>query len=227
MSASSSSSVPQRAERQNSELQEKRSQREKTPVASKILTFAVSLGQHVDFAPICTFSFACHQDAVYTMDLRSAHKTLDKASPRLRLSLTRSLDPEEEEDETYRPSCRRAPQPQHRKSMKRRSQLRCLNSNPSSPSEEDWNSPGEEEEEEENVEEDEEEEENVEEEEEEEDNVENDKEATTERSGGFGKWVSVSLTLVTTPLTLGGNTQNHIRPRTWRNVSLLQQIKKE
>nr|XP_057918592.1 chromobox protein homolog 7 isoform X2 [Doryrhamphus excisus] len=97
------------------------------------------------------------QNTVYTMDLRSAHKTADTRLPRLRLSLTHSLgleddddeeeddeeedeDDEEEEDESYS-GCRGA-------RCKRRPQTRCLNSRPVSPSQEDWKGQGEEEDEE-------------------------------------------------------------------------------
>ncbi|CAG5910268.1 unnamed protein product [Menidia menidia] len=48
------------------------------------------------------------QNAMYTMDLRSAHKMDAKPAPRLRLSLTRSLDADGEEE--------------HRKSQQRRSE---------------------------------------------------------------------------------------------------------
>ncbi|XP_040922436.1 chromobox protein homolog 7 [Toxotes jaculatrix] len=93
------------------------------------------------------------QNTVYTMDLRSAHKTTEKPPPRLRLSLTRSLVPEDEdedEDEPYS-ACGQGPGPQlaHHKSKPRRSQFRCLDSNPPSPTQEDWEGLGEEEEEEE------------------------------------------------------------------------------
>ncbi|XP_022054716.2 chromobox protein homolog 7 [Acanthochromis polyacanthus] len=87
------------------------------------------------------------ENTVYTMDLRSAHKTPEKPPPRLRLSLTRSLVPEDE-DQPYSVH-RRDPQPHlaHQKSS--RSQFRCLNSNSPSPTQEDWEGWGEEEEEEE------------------------------------------------------------------------------
>ncbi|XP_008304597.1 chromobox protein homolog 7 [Stegastes partitus] len=89
------------------------------------------------------------ENTVYTMDLRSAHKTPEKPPPRLRLSLTRSLVPEDE-DQPY-DDCRQGPGPHlaHRKSKQRRSQFRCLNSNPPSPTQEDWEGWEEEEEEEE------------------------------------------------------------------------------
>lgn len=81
------------------------------------------------------------------MDLRSAHKTPEKAPPRLRLSLTRSLVPEDE-DEAYS-DCGQDPGPQmaYRKSKPRKSQFSCLDSNPPSPTQEDWEGRGEEEEE--------------------------------------------------------------------------------
>ncbi|KAM4527080.1 chromobox protein homolog 7 [Fundulus diaphanus] len=86
------------------------------------------------------------QDTVYTMDLRSAHKIPAKPPPRLRLSLTRSLVADEEDDETYVPcGAGSRIQPAHRKSKHRGPQSRCLNVTPLSPSQEDW-----EEEEEEN-----------------------------------------------------------------------------
>ncbi|XP_041829888.1 chromobox protein homolog 7 [Melanotaenia boesemani] len=90
------------------------------------------------------------QNTVYTMDLRSAHKIPTKPPPRLRLSLTRSLVADNE-DELYG-ACRLSSQPQleHRKSKNRRSQNRCLNSNPPSPTQEDWEELGVEEEEAEN-----------------------------------------------------------------------------
>ncbi|XP_029978316.1 chromobox protein homolog 7 [Sphaeramia orbicularis] len=110
------------------------------------------------------------QNTVYTMDLRSAHKTPEKPMPRLRLSLTRSLEPDDE-DQPYL-SCMQTPQPQiaHRKSKCRRSQFKYFNSNPPSPTQENWEGR-------ENEEEDEEEEENIEDEEE--------GEETTEKSRGF------------------------------------------
>ncbi|XP_060884819.1 chromobox protein homolog 7 [Labrus mixtus] len=86
------------------------------------------------------------QSTVYTMDLRSAHKTQEAAPPRLRLSLTRSLP--EDEDPSFG-VCRKVPQPQleHLKSKHGRPQLKCLDSDP--PKQEDWAEEGEEEEEEE------------------------------------------------------------------------------
>ncbi|XP_054619210.1 chromobox protein homolog 7 [Dunckerocampus dactyliophorus] len=96
------------------------------------------------------------QNAVYTMDLRSAHKTTDTRLPHLRLSLTHSLgleeeeeeeEDEEEEDQSYS-GCRGAPCYQ---GNKRRPQNRCLNSRPLSPAQEDWKSQGEEEEEDEEM----------------------------------------------------------------------------
>nr|CBN81202.1 Chromobox protein homolog 7 [Dicentrarchus labrax] len=76
------------------------------------------------------------QNTVYTMDLRSAHKTPEKPPPRLHLSLTRSLV-SEDEDQPYS-ACRQDPQLARRKSEPRRSQFKCLDSNPSSPTQEDW-----------------------------------------------------------------------------------------
>ncbi|XP_038592569.1 chromobox protein homolog 7 isoform X1 [Micropterus salmoides] len=102
------------------------------------------------------------QNTVYTMDLRSAHKAAEKPSPRLRLSLTRSLVPEDE-DQMYKP---------------RRSQFKCFDSNPPSPTQEDWESRGEEEEEECNIED---EDDRVEEEGEKEDALK----GTTEKRGGI------------------------------------------
>ncbi|XP_042363648.1 chromobox protein homolog 7 [Plectropomus leopardus] len=121
------------------------------------------------------------QDTVYTMDLRSAHKTPEQPPPRLRLSLTRSLLPEDE-DQPYDAS-RQHPQSQlaHQDSKPRRSEFTCLDSNPPSPTQEDW---GDEEEEEDNV-------------ESEEDREEEALKETTEKSGGTlngkertGEWSS-------------------------------------
>lgn len=81
------------------------------------------------------------------MDLRSAHKIPEKPAPRLRLSLTRSLLPEDDH-QPYRQES------QHRLRTK---EFRCFNSNPPSPRKENWEEHGEEDEEEED---DEEEEEN-------------------------------------------------------------------
>ncbi|XP_047234124.1 chromobox protein homolog 7 isoform X2 [Girardinichthys multiradiatus] len=91
------------------------------------------------------------QNTFYTMDLRSAHKIPPKPPPRLRLSLTRSLVPKEE-DETYVP-CRPGYQiqPAHQKKIKqKRSQSRWLNLNLQSPFQEDWRVMGDEEDEVEN-----------------------------------------------------------------------------
>nr|XP_046233710.1 chromobox protein homolog 7 [Scatophagus argus] len=120
------------------------------------------------------------QNTVYTMDLRSAHKTPEKPQPRLRLSLTRSLV-SEDEDQPYS-ACRQDPQPQlaHQKSKTRR--LKCLESNPPSPTQEDWEDRGEEIEEE--GEEEEEEEDNVDYEEDGDEEEESLKE-TTEKSEGI------------------------------------------
>ncbi|XP_069578273.1 chromobox protein homolog 7 isoform X1 [Brachyistius frenatus] len=89
------------------------------------------------------------QNTVYTMDLRSAHKTPEKPPPRLRLSLTRSLVPKDE-DQPYM-ACRQSPQPllAHRKSEQRRSEFRCLSSNSPSLTQEDWEGMDEEEDEDE------------------------------------------------------------------------------
>ena len=83
------------------------------------------------------------------MDLRSAHKSPDDPPlpplPRLRLSLTRSLLPEEEERSLA--SCRRRETPeQHPGSKTWRSKFTCLHSDPRSPTAEDWEGRGEEEE---------------------------------------------------------------------------------
>ncbi|XP_010893810.1 chromobox protein homolog 7 [Esox lucius] len=86
------------------------------------------------------------QNTIYTMDLRSAHKTPEKPPARLRLSLTRSLD-SEAEDPTYG-ACRRSVHPRmvHRKNKPRRSQFVCLASPAGSPpptqdpTHEDWGS---------------------------------------------------------------------------------------
>ncbi len=150
----------------------------------------------MNFQVIQVSVFKCSlfiQNTVYTMDLRSAHKTPEKSSPRLRLSLTRSLV-SEDEDQPY-DACRQDPQPQ---SKSRRSQYKCLDSNPPSPTQEDWEGRGEEEEEEEEEEDEEdddvEDEEDRDEEEEEEEEKEEDLKETTEKSGCIlnGKYVSRS-----------------------------------
>lgn len=84
------------------------------------------------------------------MDLRSAHKATEKPPARLRLSLTRSLDPEFEEDLSYG-ACRRILPPRlvHRKNKPRTSQFGCLTSNPPTPTRGYWESREEEDEEEE------------------------------------------------------------------------------
>ncbi|XP_030611649.1 chromobox protein homolog 7 [Archocentrus centrarchus] len=105
------------------------------------------------------------QNTVYTMDLRSAHKTPEKPPPRLRLSLTRSLLPEDEH-QPYRQGSQT--QLSHHRSKQRRKEFRCLSSNPPSPRQENWEEQGEEEEEEENSMEDDEDREEEEEEEQEE-----------------------------------------------------------
>ncbi|KAM4623286.1 chromobox protein homolog 7 [Polymixia lowei] len=103
------------------------------------------------------------QNTIYTMDLRSAHKAPEKPQPRLRLSLTRSLD-SEEEDQSYK-TCRRTllPRLAHQKIRPQSSEFRCLSSNPPTPTREDWE--GEEDEEDDEDEDEEEDEEEVEEEE--------------------------------------------------------------
>lgn len=88
------------------------------------------------------------QNTVYTMDLRSAHKIPEKPPPRLRLSLTRSLGPNDE-DEPYGPS-RPDSQPTHLKSLQRRSLDTCLISDSPSPTQQDWEGLGVEEEDTEN-----------------------------------------------------------------------------
>ncbi|XP_049615441.1 chromobox protein homolog 7 isoform X1 [Syngnathus scovelli] len=99
------------------------------------------------------------QNTVYSMDLRSAHKTTDMPKPRLHLSLTRSLlqeqdeeeeeaeedDEEEEEDPSYI-AWSRAPC-----YSKRRPQRRRLTSRPASPAQEDWKSLDDEEEAEDDI----------------------------------------------------------------------------
>ncbi|XP_072230223.1 chromobox protein homolog 7 [Leuresthes tenuis] len=89
------------------------------------------------------------QNTVYAMDLRSAHKIQADPPPRLRLSLTRSLVADSE-DEPYS-ACRLGSRPQlaHRKTKPRRLKNRCLNSNPPSLTQEDWEEEEEEEDEEE------------------------------------------------------------------------------
>ncbi|XP_068610846.1 chromobox protein homolog 7 [Brachionichthys hirsutus] len=89
------------------------------------------------------------QDAIYTMDLRSAHKIPEEPPPRLRLSLTRSLVSED----VVQPFgvCRRNPRPEdaHRGDQPRRPRCQRRGSNRPSPSQEDWERCGAEEEEEE------------------------------------------------------------------------------
>jgi len=72
------------------------------------------------------------------MDLRSAHKAPDKPQPRLRLSLSSSLDAGAEDPE-YDP-CRRTLRPRlaQQTSDPQRSRIRCLRSNPLTPGSEDW-----------------------------------------------------------------------------------------
>lgn len=80
------------------------------------------------------------------MDLRSAHKTPETPPPRVRLSLTRSLVSQDERH-SY-DACKKDPQThlEHRKSQSRRSHFTCLDSDPPSPTQEDWEEEGEEEE---------------------------------------------------------------------------------
>ncbi|XP_038152730.1 chromobox protein homolog 7 [Cyprinodon tularosa] len=80
------------------------------------------------------------QNTVYTMDLRSAHKIPAKPPPRLRLSLTRSLlpdddDEDEDEDETYVP-CRTGSRIQA--ALRKSKRSRCLNLDHQSSSPEEW-----------------------------------------------------------------------------------------
>ncbi|KAI4794662.1 hypothetical protein KUCAC02_031923 [Chaenocephalus aceratus] len=107
-----------------------------------------AIGEQV-FAVECILKKRVKKDTVYTMDLRSAHKPPDDPPlPRLRLSLTRSLLPEEEERSLA--SCRRRETPeQHPGSKTWRSKFTCLHSDPRSPTAEDWEGRGDEEEEEE------------------------------------------------------------------------------
>ncbi|XP_058477289.1 chromobox protein homolog 7 [Solea solea] len=86
------------------------------------------------------------QDSVYTMDLRSAHKTPETLPPRLRLSLTRSRV-SEDEDESYDDDDDDDEQQCHR-SKSRRPRFRYFDSNPPSPMLENWEGLEEEEEEE-------------------------------------------------------------------------------
>ncbi|XP_034049627.1 chromobox protein homolog 7 [Thalassophryne amazonica] len=80
------------------------------------------------------------QDAVYTMDLRSAHKAPE--TPRLRLSLTRSPVP----DADHQPYSRTCGQQTHRTARPSRSPFEYLDSNPPTPTREGWEGHGEEEE---------------------------------------------------------------------------------
>ncbi|XP_076025784.1 chromobox protein homolog 7 [Genypterus blacodes] len=119
------------------------------------------------------------QNTVYTMDLRSAHKPPEKPAPRLRLSLTRSLLPDADEEHEPTPL-------QHHKNKPGRIPLTCLDSNPPTPSEEDWEGWGEEEEEEEDEEEEEEEEEREEDEDmEEEEEKGDDRKESMEKKGSI------------------------------------------
>lgn len=65
------------------------------------------------------------QNTVYTMDLRSAHKSPEKPTPRLRLSLSRSLEPDTDRDHQQFKS------------------IHTFSSNPPSPTLEDWEEPDE------------------------------------------------------------------------------------
>lgn len=71
------------------------------------------------------------QNTIYTMDLRSAHKSSETPPRRLRLSLTRSLGP-------------RAEEPPYGACRRRRARYTCLLSNPPSPTQKDWKDQGEE-----------------------------------------------------------------------------------
>ncbi|KAM4525364.1 chromobox protein homolog 7 isoform 2-T2 [Odontesthes bonariensis] len=88
------------------------------------------------------------QNTVYAMDLRSAHKIHTDPPPRLRLSLTRSLVADSEDEPYSACSLGSRPQLAHRKSKQRRLKNRCLKSNPPSLTQEDWEEMGVEEEEE-------------------------------------------------------------------------------
>ncbi|XP_056153520.1 chromobox protein homolog 7 [Lampris incognitus] len=125
------------------------------------------------------------QNTFYTMDLRSAHKTPETPPPRLRLSLTRSLDSEVAAEQSYAET----PTPPHRKNKTRRSQFRCLGSNPPTPTQDEWEGPeqdvDEEEEEEEMSREEEEDDEGEEEEQEEKDEGASQTERRTEMGGGI------------------------------------------
>lgn len=76
-----------------------------------------------------------NQNTVYTMDLRSAHKTPEKPPPRLHLSLTRSVV-SEDEDQLY-DDCRQESEPEQVQ-RKGKVQFKCLNTQPPSPAQEDW-----------------------------------------------------------------------------------------
>lgn len=69
------------------------------------------------------------------MDLRSAHKTPEKPPARLRLSLTRSLVSEDEDQLDEDCGQESGPGQAHRKG---KVQFKCLNSQPPSPAREDW-----------------------------------------------------------------------------------------
>lgn len=79
-----------------------------------------------------------NQNSVYTMDLRSAHKSPEKAAPRLRLSLTRSLLSEDEEQDQPDEDCGRESGPGQAHPKGGSMQLKCLSSQPPSPAQEDW-----------------------------------------------------------------------------------------
>ncbi|XP_028332388.1 chromobox protein homolog 7 isoform X2 [Gouania willdenowi] len=94
------------------------------------------------------------QNPEYSMALRSAHRPPEKAAPRLRLSLMRSLSSDQQEEPFD--VCGRSQQAVADQRSKDRSSLfRCFDSNPSSPALKDWDGSREEEEEGEDEEEDE------------------------------------------------------------------------
>ncbi|XP_030631803.1 chromobox protein homolog 7 [Chanos chanos] len=90
---------------------------------------------------------------IYTMDLRSAHKVTEKPPTRLRLSLTRSLEPDDQRFQSAQGNLYRR-LAQHKK-KKRKSQFVCITSPQQAlppgrdPSEEDWEEREEDEEDEE------------------------------------------------------------------------------
>lgn len=72
------------------------------------------------------------------MDLRSAHKSPQEPAPRLRLSLTRSLLSEDEEQDQLDEDCRQASGPGQAPPKGDPVALKCLSSQPPSPAQEDW-----------------------------------------------------------------------------------------